>query len=394
MTGSEVQLFSYALYVDKSILSKISDEFLSDDGKEVFRKLITGESSSLIETIPKLSDFPSEEKIIQDLIDDYIRSKLIYLATYIRSDMKKPVETIDVVSLLLDELKSKINVKKSSYDIMSHLNEFFESNKRDYIPLGIRRIDEKIYGMLRGNIFTIAGDTGSMKTTFTLWLSSNWARSGYKVLYFEKEMPADDVIRRLININCSISNQELLLGLYDKEKIEREMSQIRTLEVVPSTDFETVLDVYKIVERKKPDIFVIDFITQLDYGGQTASDFNYNLMRGLNVLKILTHKTNSVGVLISQLKKGTIESRSSKIARLDDLEWSAALKQLSAYVGVVFNPSMYYHNVDEDLFYLVFRKVRYGNLFYYPLGVNKELGQFFELDKERYKKAVSMFANF
>jgi len=397
MTGAEIQLFSYAIYEDPSILDEVNTKFLTEGALQIYNEIVNKNISEVINKVPKVNLNLTKEDILKEFQLDYIRRELINISNYIRSDLKDPEDTLEKIKIALDKISEDINaVKNERYDLMSHLTEFLENNRRDYIPFTISKIDEKLFGLLRGNIFTIGGDTGSMKTTFALWLSSRWALRGYKVLFFEKEMPVDDIVRRLININCGIKNQDLLLGLYNRETLEEKIRMIGdNLYVVPATDFNNVIDVYKIVERYKPDIFVIDFITQLDFGGETASDFNFNMMRSLNLIKLLTHRTNSLGVIISQLKKNSIETRNSKIPRLDDLEWSAALKQLSAYVLMVFYPSLYYSNVDDSLFYLVFRKLRYGQLFYYPISVDRELGFFSEIkDKETLDRAIGLFRNF
>jgi replicative DNA helicase len=133
--------------------------------------------------------------------------------------------------------------------------------------------------------------------------------------------------------------------------------------LVDNNDFHTAEDISRYVELVKPDLFVIDFVTQLGTEANDASSFNYGVMATANKIKRLVQRTGTCGILITQLKKGTIEQRSNKVPYLDDMEWSGTIKQLAAVVLFTFFPKTYYGKaVPETYFYVMPKKSRFNEL--------------------------------
>jgi len=235
---------------------------------------------------------------------------------------------------------------------------------------GIKSIDTKLNGLAKGNMMSIAGDTGSMKTMVSLWfcMSILQANPKFKCLYFEKEMPVKDVARRLAANLTGISISDMMKDANkddNKAAIVSELSNspdaksiLDRLLIVPNNAFSTVSDMFKYIESYKADIWCLDFLTQL--GAENPdNDFNRFTMAQAAMLKNVIIETDTFGIVLNQIKKSSARSRKNKIPIMDDIEWSGTISQYSAYIFSTFFPSLYYEDAPKDYFYLYGLKNRH-----------------------------------
>ena len=98
-------------------------------------------------------------------------------------------------------------------------------------------------------------------------------------------------------------------------------------------------------------------------------------------LQSLALATRSVGIVLSQVKKG-IEHRKNKKPTISDIEWSGLIKQLSSYIFFSYYPGKYYgfDVMPDDSYFLMAEKTRFAESFVYPMKVNPGLGIFEEIN--------------
>lgn len=244
-------------------------------------------------------------------------------------------------------------------------------NESNGFPTGVAAIDDYTGGWYLGNLCSIAGDTGSMKTRSSLWLVIQILKTNptFKAVYFEKEMPIKDISRLLVAHFCGIKNDHIMKAKgEDKEAMQKairlvtEQPEVKDildrLIVIPPTSFSTAGDMWKLVEMYKANVWVLDYMSLLDGDAKSMGEKAHVVMDNVKQLKNMVHATNSFGILLNQLNKGTVEQRFNKIPMLDDIEWSGDIKKLSAYVLATFNPSLYYSHANPNDYYLVSLKNR------------------------------------
>jgi hypothetical protein len=199
---------------------------------------------------------------------------------------------------------------------------------------GIKVIDDEIGGFLLGNLTTIVGDTGGMKTMVSLWLCLKilMTNPDFTCLYFEKEMPVKDVARRLLAYATGIETDTLLkasisLDIEQTNIIGQTLQEsyrtnpkledvLNRLKIVPQTNFHNVADIYQYVSYYKPNIWCLDFLTQITDSSKTK-DENYTLQvkNAVDRLKYIVSETNSLGIILSQI--GKIQLHREHIKYLD-----------------------------------------------------------------------------
>lgn len=227
----------------------------------------------------------------------------------------------------------------------------------------------------KGKILTIAGDTGSMKTGISIHLCLDLLRRNptSKLCYFQKELPLSDMLIRIKSYFTLIENNKIKA---EKESVDKFFKDVRNEEtprdvliksvlgrfyIVDANKFYTVSDIESYMISTSADIFVIDYLALMADANGESGNFNDSVQKLCYQLKSLTVNKNLVGIVLTQLKKGTVESRPNKIPMMDDMEWSGALKQVSASVIVTYYPFLYYpYEVPSNVFYLVVKKGRYG----------------------------------
>lgn len=268
---------------------------------------------------------------------------------------------------------------------------------------GIDAIDRRMGGFLLGNIVSIIGASGSMKTMVSLWMTLQILKEnpGYTALYFEKEMPVADIARRMITNMLQIENTEIMRianqnKLGNPDELHRLMLDINKalaletnelfdrIKVVPSTKFNTASDMHSIIDQYRPQIWVLDFLTML---GDGATDNLYNFhLESMNKLKDVVHSTNSCGIILGQIKQNVMEQKKCKVPMTADAEFGSKLHQYSAFMFSTFYPKFYY---SEDFsqfgnrYYLYNLKNRNAEPIHVPLISNPAMCEFKESNEER-----------
>jgi len=261
---------------------------------------------------------------------------------------------------------------RNTLDLMSDSIE--ETN---IFKTGIPEFDDQLHGFAKGNMMSIAGDTGSMKTMISLWLCIQILKANpkFKCLYFEKEMPVKDIARRLAAYSTSMTITELMdttkkvenkYTIIQAMETDEEMKDVMNrLQIVPNQNFHNVSDMYRYIDTYQADIWCLDFLTQLG-AEDTNQDFNRFTMAQASMLKNIIAETDSFGIVLNQVKKNGVRTRTNKIPTLDDIEWSGAISQYSAYIFSTFFPSVYYADAPEEYFYLYGLKNRH----YKPVNIH------------------------
>jgi len=239
-------------------------------------------------------------------------------------------------------------------------------------------------GIERGNVIAVGGDTGVMKTRLCTWLCLEmlYYDSSLKCVYFQREMTKRQQFYLVCQYVLSLSYKDV--RAMSDEFLEAKLSEVEDpamrsaldrFIMLDSEDFMSAEDIYHEVQRHKPDIWVVDFLTMM-ISGNESSDTNLAVYQLTDNLKETAKRTDSVGILVSQIKKGTVEARSCKMPRPDDLEWSGRLKHVCANIFMVFYPNYYDYNVDNSYYIIEEGKSRFAGRAYIYLNAAPWVGKF------------------
>jgi len=283
----------------------------------------------------------------------------------------------------LSEVSSHDDVK----DVLQLFDDILEGRVEQTTTTGYDVLDEHTGGFIRGNVNTIAGDSGHMKTTMAIDMALRIVEKDpeLRVGIFSKEMLAEDMAKKIMCRLMRIEMRDIIQNNYDKKKAREVLYNYKPfgrITIVPPSHFGHAGEIAKYQLSKRFDVWFVDYAQLLDgIGDKVATDsseFNLQVLNNTKVLKGLSIATKSVGMMLSQVVKG-VDKRVMKKPTVSDLEWSGIIKQLSAYILFSYYPYKYYKNKElatpEDYF-IYSGKTRYSGDFTIPMKVEEKYGVF------------------
>lgn len=343
----------------------------------------------LISNLPSCISMTSIKSYIDIIIDKYQKRQMFEFGQEIQNTMLEGSSQFDVAlkaQALLTSMASKQMQVASNQEL---LDEVLNEQPGDVLSSGYKLIDKFIGGYARGMLITVAGDSGHLKTTLALDKAFKMAELNPKIKIgiFSKEMLATDLMKKQISRICKIPISKIFSQEYDREFVKSKMMEVpawrdNRVKIVNPHSFTGVADIAKIQLANNFDVWFLDFIQLLEFSKAVSNASDYNIQIGQNMrnLQSLALATKSVGIILSQVKKG-IEQRKNKKPTISDIEWSGLIKQLSSYIFFSYYPGKYYgfDQIPENYYYLIAEKTRFAENFVYPMDVDPNYGEFKEL---------------
>jgi hypothetical protein len=230
-----------------------------------------------------------------------------------------------------------------------------------------------------GNILTIGGDSGGFKTTTATELIRRALQSNPDLygIFFSKEQRAEEIAHKFMAKHSQVSYGEIMRRYNKMEptfcssiasEIKADLSSeyLERLEIVQPYEFSTIQDIVQVLRSRHSMypkiIWVIDYLTAMNFGG--GDELTSRIREGLLTMKEVTHKTNSFGIIISQLQKGWNEDWRTKKKQLifpqrHHLVWSSELINVSAYIMMLLHPRSVMTAVPPEYLFMSFEKVRF-----------------------------------
>lgn len=323
------------------------------------------------------------------VLDRYQKRQLYEFGQEIQTAMLDGESQFEVALKAQAMLSSMASKQQKLATNKELLDEVLNEQPGDVISSGYSLIDNFIGGYARGMLITIAGDSGHLKTTLALDKAFKMAELNpkIKVGIFSKEMLATDLMKKQISRICKIPISKIFSQEYDKDYVRNEMMKVPAwrddrIRIINPNSFNGVGDIAKIQLANNFDVWFLDFIQLLEFSKAVSNSSDYNIQIGQNMrnLQSLALATKSVGIILSQVKKG-IEHRKSKKPTISDIEWSGLIKQLSSYIFFSYYPGKYYgfDVIPEDHYYLIAEKTRFAESFIYPMKIDASYGEFQEI---------------
>lgn len=323
--------------LDEDVLLKIEKEY---------NKIDRSEAKVLIKERVKLHNFLQEKNSMLKQAEDLI--------THISF-----ADSIDEIEMALQSLE--VRRIGNVGDIRTHINNVFSDT--EYIMTGISEIDQDI-GISKGTLLAIMADTGMQKTMFTVWwlLRMLEVNPTIRVAYFEKEMVENEIAKRVLSYLIRTPSTTLLSNkdkaMMDWGNYSDENKILERFVLVGANQFNNAYDISKIIERENIDVWVLDYLTELE---QDDKNYNYEtyIKQQVTILKKTINKLNNVGIILSQIKHtADLHGKSNKITHPEDMEYGKTLRQNSSYIFSLFHPNYYDETVEKEWLYLIPHKVR------------------------------------
>lgn len=215
------------------------------------------------------------------------------------------------------------------------------------IPTGLNSIDNILKGLNKGALYILAGRPAMGKSALAMNITTHAAANGHHVMFCSLEMPAEQIIQRMIASETMISTQKMSSGDVSADQAKELMmagSKIRSLPITwndkpPLTSFSLLSQ----ARRVRPDLIVVDFLQLMDgpseYRGQRVQQIT-EISRNL---KLMALQLDIPVIALSQLSRG-VEQRENKRPMLSDLRESGSIEQDADVVMFVYRDEYYAMN--------------------------------------------------
>ncbi len=292
---------------------------------------------------------------------------LVTLATEIKKvTIEDDLEADEVMNLVEKKLYTITNESTAddfrespevTVAMMEEINRLKEmgNSKLIGVDTGFRNLNDKTSGFGKGDLVIIAARPAMGKTALVLNMALKAVERGEGVAFFSLEMPAEQLMLRMLSAKTSIPLQALRVGdLRDDQWTQLsaavdDMSKRKLF--VDDGGYATIHHVRSKLRKLKsrhPEITmaIIDYL-QLMSGDKSREGRQQEISEISRGLKQLARELQMPIIALSQLNRG-LESRDNKRPMLSDLRESGAIEQDADIILFVYRDDVYREALEKE----------------------------------------------
>lgn len=266
-------------------------------------------------------------------------------------------------------LKEKIDYAEKTYPREGHSKSITiystRDNWKDYeerkasknlpegpeIKAGFNHLDSLLYGLRRGELYTVGARTGIGKTSFCVNISANLLKQSKRVLFLSTEMSYDTIWSRLEHIFPRLSDS----AFYTSDVSSPSKSQIEQM-----------------IKEVQPDVLILDHIQHM---GDSLTGRYQELSKLIKGFKDLARENNIVIITASQLNRSADfidKSGQQTKPKLYHLKECGSIEEESTAVMLLHREGL--STDGTDFYVLNLAKNRYGQCGEIQISFNKKTG--------------------
>ncbi|MDN5067862.1 replicative DNA helicase [Aliarcobacter butzleri] len=343
------------------VMVKLHDEGMPIDEDFIRNKVNSKDvDDSILLEILSANPITNTLAYVREIKDSSVKRELASLATTIKKvaieDEVSANEALDTIQgelykISTDSATSELKDMQSiTHSTLSYIEKMKKLGNKHLIgeTTGFDALDRRTTGFNEGDLVIIAARPAMGKTALVLNMALKNVERGKGVIFFSLEMPAEQLMLRMLSVKTSIPLQNLRKGDMD----DREWSNLSSAFDSLNTKKLFVDDggsvninqlrarVRKLAQNEDNNIklVIIDYLQLMQGIGtkdrhQEVSDIS----RGL---KMLARELKIPIIALSQLNRG-LESRPDKRPMLSDLRESGAIEQDADIIMFVYRDDVY-----------------------------------------------------
>ena len=363
----------------------------------------------LSELINSVATGANIEYYINSVAEKYTLRRLIEAATKIEKHANE--SEVDVSSLVELAEKEIFNVGKTRrtsefrkiQDVLVKTQEDIEllvknKGKVTGLTYGLRDLDAITEGMHPSQLIIIAARPAVGKTAFALNIATAAAKATKKnVAIFSLEMPAEQLVLRMISSLGQVDNKKLQTGRLESEdyrRLNEAMSQLADTNIFFHDGTATTASEIQAKCRRLSTqgeglgLVVIDYLQLIDSSGKYQGARQQEISEISRKLKTMALDLNVPVIALSQLSR-SVEKREDKKPVLSDLRESGAIEQDADIVAALHAPDVELPK-DDNLpvpIQLVILKHRNGPIATIDMLFKKKTSTFLSIKRDGDKNA-------
>lgn len=331
--------------------SPIDDDFILKKTSKL-RPIDQNELVEIMATTPIADVKGYAQKIKEDSIKRQLHSFALMLEEECKSE-ESSIEILDRLQARLFELSQNNKGRdfRFSEEIVSEtMKQILAQKGRNSalvgLDTGFMGLNRSTAGFGAGDLIIIAARPSMGKTAFVLNIAQKVARNGIGVAFFSLEMPAEQLMLRMLSAECSLPLQDLRIGRLEDAQWEQLSDGAQAMSERPFfVDDSGELSLHQMRSklrklRQKQDnigLVIVDYLQLMKGSGKDRISEISEISRGL---KTLAREQNIPIIALSQLSRA-LESRSDRRPQLSDLRESGAIEQDADLVMFVYREAVY-----------------------------------------------------
>ncbi len=251
---------------------------------------------------------------------------------------------------------------RDAKEVVTHVLENIQKMSEQHsnitgIASGYRRLDRITNGFQRGDLILLAARPSMGKTAFALNVALNASQISDKaVALFSLEMPAEQLITRMLSVKSRINGTELRTGQFKSNQqwnaLNEAAADLKTTKIYiddsPSIRVAEIFSKCRKLQSEHPlGLIVIDYIQLISGSGKSSSENRQQEVSEISrALKALARELEVPVLALSQLSR-MVEQRAGNKPQLSDLRESGSLEQDADIVLFLYRES-YYKREEEE----------------------------------------------
>ena len=303
---------------------------------------------------------------VDEVKDKSLKRHLLTLTTEIkRVTVEEELPSADVVDIVEKKLYEITQDNQTSdfldsptmtFSTMEYIKEMKARGNSVLVGVdtGFKELNKMTTGFGKGDLVIVAARPAMGKTSFILNTVNNLITQGKGVAFFSLEMPAEQLMLRLLSIQTSIPLQKLRVGDMSDEQwsqLNGAIDQMNNAKLfvddTGSVNINQLRSKLRKLKAQHPDIelAVIDYLQIMQgLGNQDRHLQVSDISRGL---KMLARELGIPIVALSQLNRG-LESRNDKRPMLSDIRESGSIEQDADIILFVYRDDVYLYKEEKE----------------------------------------------
>jgi replicative DNA helicase len=310
--------------------------------KGVLEKI--GGESYLVSLYRTVSTSANAEYYAQRVRELSMRRKLIDVSAQIVEQSmdlsKETAEVFDYAAQSIFGVTEGVNngdardINQIVEETKSILLKLFESKKAiTGTASGFTMLDEMLTGFHPEELIILAARPAMGKTAFALNILNNIAiRSKQPAYFFSLEMPATQLLMRMISIEAMVELQLMrtghVTGVQQRMIMQKADDLVKCPVFIDDSPGLTIFDIRararRVSHRQKLGVIIIDYLQLIT--SKSKADRHLQIGEISRGLKLLARELQCPVIALSQLSRA-VESRTEQIPMLSDLRESGSIEQ-------------------------------------------------------------------
>lgn len=239
---------------------------------------------------------------------------------------------------------------------VAHIKEMKLRGNQGVVGLdtGFKELNHLTTGFGEGDLIIVAARPAMGKTAFCLNLAQKALDLNKGVAIFSLEMPAEQLMLRMLSAKTSIPLQKIKVGNLNDDEWTRLSDACNVMENRKlfvddngNADIHHVRSKLRKLKSKHPEISlcIIDYLQLM--GGTGNKDRHLEVSEMSRGLKLLARELKMPVLALSQLNRG-VESRHDKRPMLSDLRESGAIEQDADMILFVYRDDVYRMREEKE----------------------------------------------